>query len=77
MRTILMRSAIIKRLKGSVSGKKVVIYSLLGFTVFTAVMGYGAFAFAQWLTPILRERAKQSQPKAATVPSPSNSSSPN
>ncbi|HSI73086.1 MAG TPA: hypothetical protein VK934_07895 [Fimbriimonas sp.] len=46
-----------------VSGKKVVVFSLLFFVVFSILMGFGSFAFAQWLAPILRERNESSQPK--------------
>jgi hypothetical protein len=59
----------------AVSGKKVVILSLLGFFIFSVLMGYGTYAFAQWLTPILQRKdngapaVSPAQAKSVAAPS--------
>lgn len=35
------------------SGRKVVVWLLVGFTLFTAIMGFGSYGIAKVLTPIL------------------------
>ena len=43
------------------SGKRVVVLAILLTLLFTIGMGYGTYHFAQWLTPILKERAEKQQ----------------
>jgi hypothetical protein len=54
------------------SGKRVVVGTILFFVIFTILMGYGTFALARYLTPILREKNRTQPVKAANAPSPSD-----
>jgi hypothetical protein len=44
-------------------GKKVVIYSMLGFVLLTIVMGVGTYTCAKVLEPILSKRNQQGMEK--------------
>jgi len=50
-----------------VNGKKLILVLGVGAVVFTAVMGYGTYFLAQWMTPRLEKTAAH-HPKGAVNP---------